>query len=85
MIMLRDIAIVFESFLPVRFLVGGAERDVADFQQLRRSEKHHVGGIVKEGIDEAAFVHQNNGKSGALGLDGRSHSRWSGANYQNVK
>ena len=44
--MVGHAAIVFERFLASRLLGGAGERNVADFQQLRRGEEGHVGGIV---------------------------------------
>ena len=83
--MLGHIAIVFQRLLAIGFLVRSGERDVADFQQLGRGEERHVGGIVKEGIDEAALVHQDGRKSGALGFNRGRHSRRPCADHQYVK
>ena len=48
LIVLGDVAVVLQRFLPVGLLVGRTERNVADLQQFRRCKEHHVGRIVKQ-------------------------------------
>ena len=41
-VVLGDLAVVLQRFLARGLLLGGGERNVADLQQFRRGEKHHV-------------------------------------------
>lgn len=78
-VVLGDLAIVFERFLAIRLLIGAAEGDVADFQQLRRGEEGHVGGIVEQRVAEAAFVDQHGAEAVILGIDGAGQAGGSGS------
>ena len=85
LIMLRDLAIVFQRLVAAGFLVGAGKRHIANFQQLGCSKKRHVRRIVKEGIAQAALIHQNGAQAGALGLNGAGQTGRTGAHNQDVK
>ncbi len=82
--MLGNLAVVLERFLARRFLLGGGERDVADFQQFRCGEKDHVRRIVKERVDQASLVEHDDLEADLLRLNGAGQSRRSGANHEDV-
>src|SRR5882724_2477496 len=84
MIVLGDLAVVFERLLPGGFLPGGAERNIADFQQFGGSEERHVGRIVVDRIDYASLVDGYGLEASPLGLDGAGQSGRTGADYDNV-
>src|SRR6185312_6186456 len=84
-VVLGHVAVVLERLKAGWLLVSAVEGQVANLQQLRRGEKRHVRGVVEQRIDQAAFVHQSDGKAGALRLNGGCHSRGPGANNQEIK
>src|SRR5262249_15456601 len=52
-----NLAVVLKRLRSRRLLISGSgKRYIADFQQLRRREERHVGGIVKQRIDDATLV-----------------------------
>src|SRR5271167_4153307 len=67
--MLRDLPVILERFLTRGLLVGSAERDVANLEQLRRGKESHVGGIVEDGIDHATLINRDDLESSSLRLD----------------
>jgi len=72
LIVIGDLAIVLECLLARRLHVGGGERDFTDFQQLRRGEESHVGGIVENGVDQAPLVYNDHLESDLLRVNGAS-------------
>jgi len=82
---LSDFAVILERFFSRGFLPGRAEGNIADFQKLRRGEKRHVGGIVIDGIYDAALVDRDRLEPGALGFDGTGQTGGSGADYHHVR
>src|SRR5712664_1497136 len=60
------------------------QRQVTNFQQLRRCEKHHVHRVVEDRIAEACFVNDQRPHSGALRFNGRRQARRPRANADNV-
>ena len=61
--MIGDAAIIFQRLRASRLFIQRRHGDVADFEQLRRGEEHHVGRVVVKRVDHAAFVDQH-GASG---------------------
>ena len=85
LVVLGHLAVVLERFQPVGLGIRSGERYVADFQQLRRSEKNHVGRIIKDGIDHAAFIDANNFESGALCFDRTRKAGGAGADNNHIR
>src|SRR6478672_484193 len=83
--MLRHVAVVLQRLGAVGLLVGCGKRNVANLQQLRRGKENHVRRIVKQRVHQAALVHHNGSKPGALRLNGTRHAGGAGANHQHVK
>ncbi len=78
------VAVVLQRLVTRGLRVGGGERDVADHQQLRRGEKHHVRRVMEERVDQASLVYQQRGETDLLRLDGAGHSRRAGADREHV-
>ena len=83
--MFCNFAVVLQRLVAVWLLIWAWKRNIADLQQLRRREKRHVRGIVEDRVAQAALIHQDAAKSGALCLDRTSHACWTGANHQNIE
>ena len=83
-VMLGCAAIIFERLQAGRLHQRTGEWDVADFEQLRRREKRHVRRIVKDRIDQAAFVEDECLESGFLGFDCAGESRRAGPYNEDV-
>ena len=79
-----DLAVVLESLGAGGFLVGGAEGHGTDFEQLGGGEEGHAGGVVEKGVGEAAFVDEDDGKAGALGVDGAGEAGGAGTDDEDV-
>ena len=77
----RHAAIVLQRLMPVGLLVEAGHGDVADFEQLRRGEEHHVGGVVIKRVDHAAFIDQHRAHAAALQLDSAGEPGGSGADH----
>jgi hypothetical protein len=56
----------------------------ADFEQLRRSKKHHSRGIVKKRIYQTALVNNDDAKPKFLSLDTAGQASGTGSDHQNV-
>ena len=82
--MLRHLAVIFQRLLPIRLLVGTAERDVADLQQLRRGKEGHVRRVMKQRIAQAALVNQQGIEACILRIDGASQARRPGPNHKYI-
>jgi len=85
MVVLRNFAVVLQSFFPSGFLPGRGERDVANFKQLGSGEEQHVRRIVIQRIHQTAFVEDDDSKSDFLCFDGAGEAGRPGANYQHVR
>ena len=81
---LGDTAVIFERFQPRRLSQRGGERNIANLEQLRRGEEHHVGRIVIDGIDEASLVDNQGLEARLLRFDGAGHARGTSAHDQHV-
>ena len=55
-VVLHALAVILKSLGASWFFRGAGERKIADFEQLRRGEKHHVYGIMIKRVAEATFV-----------------------------
>ena len=82
---LGDLAVILQRLLPGGLLVGTGEGDVADLEELGRSEEGHVAGIVEQRIDQAALVDVGDGEAGALGLDAAGQAGGPGADDNDVE
>ena len=85
LVVLGDFAVVLQGFEAVGLGVGGAERNIADFQQLRRGEEDHVGRIVKNRVDQASLVNADDLKAGLLRLNCARQTGRSRADYDYVR
>ena len=68
LIVLGALAIILERFAARGLLRGARKRQIANFQQFRRGEKHHVDGVMVNGIAKAALVNHQRTHSRALGF-----------------
>src|SRR5580698_4790495 len=84
MIVLGDLAVIFQRLLPGGLLMGGGEGDVANLQQLRSSEEGHIGRVVEKGVDETSLVDDYDFEAGFLGLDAAGQTSGTGADDQHV-
>jgi hypothetical protein len=64
-----DAAVVAERFGPGGLLVGRHERQVADLEQFRRREEHHLQGKMEDGVDDDALLQDDVAEPVALGGD----------------
>ena len=71
--------VILQRFGPVGLVVQARHRNVADLQQLRRGEEHHVGRVVIERVDDAAFLDQDRLHAALLQLDAAGEAGGSGA------
>ena len=85
LVVVGDLAVVLQRLLPRGLGVGAGKRNVANFQQLGSGEEGHVGRVVVERVDHAAFVNVADAKASALGVDGTCQSGGTGADHQNVE
>jgi len=81
---LGDAAVIFERFQARGLRQGCRERNIANLEQLRRSEKHHVIRIVIEGIDQASLVDDERLEAGLLDLDGAGQTGGASAHDQDI-
>ena len=58
-IIFGDAAIIFQRLGAAGLFIERSHRQAADFEQLRRGEKHHVRRIVVERIDDAALFDED--------------------------
>ena len=77
-------AIVFKGFGPDGFDVIADEGDTTYLYALGGGEKCHVGGIVIQGVDQAAFFQDKIGQAGALGFQATSDTDGSTADDDDV-
>ena len=84
LIMLGDFAVVLEGLGAGGFLVRGGERQIADFEQLRRGEEGHVGRVVEERVGETAFVDENHVETFVLRVNRAGETGGAGADDENV-
>src|SRR5208283_4879861 len=84
LVMIGHTAIVFEGFVAVGLFIQTGHGDIPDFQQFRRGEKDHVGGIVVDRVDHAAFFDQDGADAAALELDSASQAGGAGAHHQSI-
>src|SRR6185437_6771370 len=82
--MLRRLAVILQRLGAHRLLRRTYQRQVADFEEFRSCEKHHVDGIVVNRIAQTAFVDHQRFHSRAPRLDGASQPGGSCANADNV-
>ena len=77
--------VVVEGIFAQRFVVRGGEGIAANFEQLRRGEKLHVGGVAEDGIYQRALLHDGRGQAPALAFEGASQAHGAGPNYKYIK
>src|SRR3984893_18588166 len=83
-IMFSHTAVIFERFEPRGLRQRGGERNIANLEQLRRGEKHHVARIAIDGIDEASLVDDESFEAGLLSLNGAGHASGASAHDQDI-
>src|SRR6202011_1603358 len=83
-IMFSHAAVVFEGFEPRGLRQRGGERNIANLEQLRSGEKHHVARIAIDGIDEASLVDDESLEASLLSLDGAGHAGRTSAHDQDI-
>ena len=67
--MLGDFAVILQCFLTRGLLIRGAEGNVANLKQFRRSKERHVRRIVVNGIDYASFINDDDFEASFLRLN----------------
>ena len=82
--MFGDAAIIFQRFEPRGLRQSGGKRNVANLEQFRRGEKHHVARIAIDGVDEASLVDDKSFEARLLSLNGASHSSRASAHDQHI-
>jgi len=83
-IMFSDTAVIFERFEPRGLRQRGGERNIANLEQLRRGEEHHVARIAIDGIDQASLVDDERFEASLLSLYGAGHSGGTSAHDQDI-
>ena len=83
--MVGHAAVVLQRFGAVGLLVEAGHRNVADFQQLRRGEEGHVGGVVVDGIHHAALFDQDGLDAAVLQFDAAGQAGGAGADHESVE
>ena len=68
-------AIVFQRFGAAGLFADAGHGDVADLQQLRRGEEHHVGGVMVKRIHHTALVEDQRLEPAALQFDSAGQTR----------
>src|SRR5208282_5228303 len=74
----------FEGFEPSGLGQRCGKGNIANLEQLRSGEKHHVGRIAIDGIDQASLVDDESLEARLLRLDGASHAGGPSAYDQDV-
>src|SRR5579859_184957 len=82
--MLRRLAVILKRLGTHRLLCRANQRQVADLEEFRRGEKHHVDGIVENRVAQTAFLDHQRFHSRAACLDGASQPGGSRANANDV-
>ena len=80
-----DLAVVLEGLVAGGLGVGAGKGNAADFEQLGGGEEGHVGGVVEEGVAEAALVDEDGAEAGFLGFDGAGQAGGPGADDEQVE
>jgi NAD-dependent DNA ligase len=68
--MFHAFAVILERFLAGGILGGACERQIANFEKLRRREKHHIDGIMVQRVAQAALVNHQGTQSRAFRFNG---------------
>jgi hypothetical protein len=79
LIKLGHTPVILERLRACGLFVHGGHGDVADLQQLRRGEEHHVGGVVVNRIDDAPLFDEHGVQVPSLQLDGAGQTGGPGA------
>jgi len=58
-IVLRCLSVVFQRLDASRLFCRADQRKIANFEQFRRGEKHHVHGVMEDRIAKAGLVDDN--------------------------
>ena len=85
LVVIGDATVIFESFGAHGLVVQRGHGNIADFEQLRRGEEHHIVGVVVDGIDDAALVDQDGPDAALLEFDAAGETGRPGANYDDVE
>ena len=81
---LGDSPVVVERLFAKRFVAARDKGIPTDFQQVRRREKLHAGGVAEKGVDERAFLDHKSVESSPLGFDRAGEADGTGADDDNV-
>src|SRR5580704_4992631 len=82
--MLSRFSIILESIYASWFFRCASHGNVAYFQKLGSGEEHHVHGIVKKRIAEAALINHKRAQSSALSFNGARQASWAGADTDHI-
>jgi hypothetical protein len=83
-VVVGDAAVILEGLGASGFLIEAGHRNLADFEQFRRGEEDHVGRIVVNRIDDAAFIENDGLHVTPLQLDAARESGRTSADYDDV-
>jgi len=75
-VMVRHAPVVLEGLVAVGLFVETGHRNVADFEQFRCGEEHHVGGVVVKGVDHASLFDEHGLDTAPLEFDAARESGW---------
>jgi len=84
LIMIGHAAIIFQRLSASRLFIEGRHGKITDFEQFGRCEKHHVRGVIVDGIHHAALFKQDRAHPALLQFDSAGQTRRSGANHHHV-
>ena len=77
--------VVTQRFLARGLLVRTDERHAANLEQLRRREKHHVGRIVQQRVDERALLDDEIPQAARLGGNARREAGGTSPDDQHIE
>jgi len=78
--MIGHAAIIFNASVRPAF-IEAVHGKITDFEQFGRCEKHHVRGVIVDGIHHAALFKQDRAHPALLQFDSAGQTRRSGANH----
>ena len=84
LVMHRHAPIILEGFVTHGLFVERRHGNIADFKQFRRGEKHHIGGVIVERVDDAALVEENDVYATALEFDAAGEAGGAGADHDDI-
>src|ERR1017187_5772633 len=82
---LRNAPVVFQRLGAIGLVVEAGHRDVADFEQLRRGEERHIGGVVIDRVHHAPLFDQHRLQAALLEFDPACEAGRPGADHQRIE